>query len=148
MHPALHRQRRQIIANGRRRTQRDGIDRGFAGQQGIQRGIPRRIQARIVTADQSGEREIGAGNNYRQMLVAGDLANPDHRDADGHSTFTVTACASARVNLLRSGKANGAASISKWSPSSVRTSSENDSVAVPKKCTCTSPGRRNRSYLK
>ncbi len=52
------------------------------------------------------------------------------------------------VSRLRKGRPKASASISNMSPFSGLIPSEKDSVAVPKKCTCTSPGRRNRSYLK
>ena len=56
--------------------------------------------------------------------------------------------AAARASGLRSGKRKASASISNTSPAAVSTPSANDSVAVPKKWTCTSPGRRNSAYLK
>ena len=61
-------------------------------------------------------------------------------------TATWTGCA--RTSGLRAGRVKGAASISNRSPSRVWTPSEKERVAVPKKWTCTSPARRNRSYLK
>ena len=51
-------------------------------------------------------------------------------------------------NGLRSGNENGGASISNTSPSCAFTLSAKESVAVPKKWTCKSPGLRNKSYLK
>src|SRR6267154_149452 len=70
-----------------------------------------------------------------------DLKRP-HRDRT--RTCAALTCASG----LRSGTQNASASISKISPGCTFTPSEKDSVAVPKKCTCTSPGRRNKGYLK
>ena len=52
------------------------------------------------------------------------------------------------ASRLRSGRPKGSHSISNTSPFSVFTPSLNESVAVPKKWTWTSPGRRNRPYLK
>ena len=49
---------------------------------------------------------------------------------------------------LRSGRPNTSEAISNTSPFSARNPSLNDSVAVPKKWTCASPGRRNCAYLK
>ena len=49
---------------------------------------------------------------------------------------------------LRTGRVKGAAEISNTSPSWQVTPSLKDRVAVPKKCTCRSPGRRNSLYLK
>ena len=79
-----------------------------------------------------------------------DLLEADDGDADrlGHSGQTETSSRAATTSGLRSGSANGVASISNTSPASVWTPSLNESVAVPKKCTWMSPGRRNSGYLK
>ncbi len=65
-----------------------------------------------------------------------------------HNSRTATGTSAARVSRFFNGSVNGAAAISNTSPSSVRTPSENDNVAVPKKWTWISPGRRNSAYLK
>src|SRR5690606_19215573 len=49
---------------------------------------------------------------------------------------------------LRSGAPSSGSSISNTSPGCARTPSAKLSVAVPKKCRCTSPGRRCAAYLK
>src|SRR5690606_39807860 len=54
--------------------------------------------------------------------------------------------AGAVVTLLRRARPKPGAEISKTSPGSTLIPSANDRVAVPKKCTCTSPGWRNSSY--
>src|SRR3546814_7913903 len=64
------------------------------------------------------------------------------------SVLTVVSNPAAAPIGLRTGIVNGAASISNTSPDCVWTPSLNDSVAVPKKWTWTSPGRRKPGYLK
>src|SRR6185437_13958026 len=65
-----------------------------------------------------------------------------------YSTRTSTFSASRVRKVLDSPYSNGAAVISKTSPSRVLTPSAKDAVAVPKQWTCTSPGARKSAYLK
>ncbi len=67
---------------------------------------------------------------------------------DAYSAFTFGFSALLVHSLFRNGRPKGADSISNTSPFSVFTPSANYRVAVPKKCACTSPGRRNKAYLK
>ena len=83
------------------------------------------------------------------LVGIGKIARDAHVPTIAASTdFELVAAGAARASGLRRGIAKGAALTSNTSPSRVATPSANDSVAVPKKCTCTSPGRRNDAYLK
>ena len=86
-----------------------------------------------------------AGFAERYFRLHG-VAAPGRRS--NQSVRTVTLSRSAVASVLRSGSRKASASSSNTSPSCVFTPSLKDSVAVPKKCTWTSPGRRNWPYLK
>src|SRR5439155_16633230 len=93
------------------------------------------------------QRQAGMRIPYQggSMKLGGALGR--HQSA-AYSAFTATFCASARASGLTSARPNSFDSISKRSPSCVLIPSATDSVAVPKKWMCRSPGRRNRRYLK
>ncbi len=152
MQALFERHRGERIAHLRRRAESDRVDRRTFGEQRLQRPeVDDALDARIPRADAGDELEFGVARDRREMLVACDLAHADNGDADtrhAQSAFTETDRGAALVSVLRSGSVKGAASISNTSPSRVVTPSANDSVAVPKKWTWMSPGRRNRSYLK
>src|SRR5262245_7673924 len=139
------------IPNLRRLTQHDGIQAGLARQHLVEIAIVRHAFTRGVTARDGHQLGTFRPGDGRDMLVAGNLAEPDEPDPDriDHSTLTSTTRAVPRYDKrFCNGNRKASASISKMSPSSVFTPSLKDSVAVPKKCTCTSPGRRKTSYLK
>jgi hypothetical protein len=147
----LDRLHRDGAAHLRRRAERDGVDPLPARDQiGDVVEVRHALDAFAVAADGRGERDGGLAGDGGDVLVVGDLAHADQREADrgAHSGFTVTVPAGAVARALRKGKVKGAAWISKTSPSCVWTPSAHDSVAVPKKWTWMSPGRRKAAYLK
>src|SRR6185503_3467364 len=93
---------------------------------------------------QAGERGAGSKQGGREIAST----RCPHPVTPGYKGRTAKFFAAARARRLRSGSRKASALISNTSPGSTRTCSENDRVAVPKKCTCTSPGRRKLPYLK
>ena len=150
--PALRdRLRGDDAADLRRGAERHRVDRDPAGDQIGQLAEMRdAVHAFAVAADGGGERDRGIAGDGGDVLVVGDLAHADERQTDrrAHSAVTVTGAAGAVASGLRNGSVKGAASITKTSPSRVCTPSAQDSVAVPKKWTWTSPARRKGAYLK
>src|SRR5690606_19631731 len=124
----------------------------------VERGEMRKAVAPLGgRIDGGDEFQRGVLGERGKVPAAGDLAQANQHDTNGWSaparlrhsgTTRACGCSAAATSGLRSGSANGAASISKTSPASVSKLSAKLAVAVPKKCTCTSPGRRNRPYLK
>ncbi len=104
----------------------------------------------------------GISQDCGDVLIARNLAHTDDPNANrlhespsnpDASSFlqrlrTATIGAATVFKGLRSGSENGGASISNTSPSCAWILSAKESVAVPKKCTCKSPGLRNKLYLK
>src|SRR5690606_6778164 len=149
---------RDFGADCRRSADRGGIERDIAVEQRVERGEMRKAVAPLgERIDGGDEREGGVACEGRQVLIAGDLAEANQGDTNGWSvparlrhsgTTRACGCSAAATSGLRRGSVNGAASISKTSPACVSKPSAKLAVAVPKKCTCTSPCRRNRPYLK
>ncbi len=151
-----------------------GVDEGLRGVAGdvglVQRaGVDDRLEAMLAKEPREeravGGRALDVGPGRGRDVEADDRViralrgaasdggrasrpPPSAERASPQSAVTLVLAALAMVRRLRSGSPKGSASISKTSPFSGLIPSENDSVAVPKKCTCTSPGRRNSPYLK
>ena len=69
-------------------------------------------------------------------------------DVETHNVLTFANAVGKMSRRLRKAGPKAGASISKVSPGATLTPSAKLRVAVPKKCTCTSPGRLNSGYLK
>src|SRR5690606_23768458 len=103
---------------------------------------------RRMPGDDRGQLEGVALRDRWDVRVARDLPDADDGDLGAHRGRASMLGVSTRTSRLRSGRRNGAAAISNASPSRVVKPSAKESVAVPKKWTWMSPGRRNRACLK
>src|SRR5690606_9262213 len=95
----------------------DSVPSAWALNQTLERR--QKISAPILLKLDAGSSSRGFGRNVGARTL--------------QSVFTRTFSMGANSRILRTGRRNGAASISNTSPGSVRTPALNDKVAVPKK---------------
>ena len=72
------------MADLRRSAERDRVERRTSFEQGLEGGkVGDALDPTGVGPDRGGQREPAIGQQRRQVLVAGDLAQSDDRDPDG-----------------------------------------------------------------
>ena len=106
----------------------------------------------LVAACTGDQLEGGVARKRGHVLIACDLADTDECDAHGCQQRSERRRGRPRRRHRAEGIAQGQPERLRFDLEVValpgRMPSANDKVAVPKKCTCTSPGRRNSAYLK